>query len=97
MIQSIIPLYLTTDNCDNCVIMLSFTGLLYLVSTLATTAYPYVLNMNCNRGSETQALNDALDDVDEVAKGTTQFIMLQHYHPTNVYNSRCSGPYHQQD
>ncbi|KAF2848240.1 hypothetical protein T440DRAFT_470349 [Plenodomus tracheiphilus IPT5] len=48
--------------------MLSFARFVYLVSTLATTAYPFIINMNCNQGTESQDVADALKDVEEVAK-----------------------------
>jgi len=54
---------------NNNMIMLSFARYLYLFSTMAMTAYPYIIVMNCNQGSETQDVDDAIKDVEEVAKG----------------------------
>jgi chloramphenicol 3-O-phosphotransferase len=49
--------------------MLSFYRLAYLVSALAATARSRIIVMNCNQGTQKQDVDNAIDDVTEVAKG----------------------------
>jgi hypothetical protein len=69
--------------------MLSVSRLAYLVSALAATARSGIIVMNCNQGTQSQDVDNAIKDVAEVAKGMQS---IRHFHiSTDVRFSCCCG------